>query len=287
MARKEGHKGSTPGPVALVLGAGGTKGWAHVGVLRSLHEAGVPIDLIVGASAGALIGPLYAVRRDAAAMERIALSFTTRSFTDWFLRGLRIGPDSGRMARRLWQAYGRYDFQEMAIPFASVAHDLATGRRLVLREGLVAPAVEASIRPPILGPPTRADGRWLVDGGLQSAVPTDVALDLGAAVVIAVNVGELFRLPRPIRPLSAKWGRSLRRRAARPDGLECQIGLIAEMVSRPRVREPRPQVEIRPDMRGITALSPWAIELAAERGEAAARRALPAIERALASLRTP
>ena len=270
--------------VGLALGAGGTKGWAHIGVIKVLHEAGVPIDLIVGASAGALIGPLYAVRRDVAAMERIALSFTPPAFTEWFLRGLRIAPDGGRIARHLWEAYGRYAFEEMAVPFAAIAHDLATGARLVLREGSVARAVEASIRPPILGQPTRIEGRWLVDGGLQSAVPTDVALQMGARVVIAVNVGELYRLPRSLRPQAARLGRTLRERAARPEGLPNQIGFMLGLIARERVVGPRLQVEIRPDMRGITAFSPWQIALAVRRGEAAARKALPAIELALASV---
>lgn len=270
--------------MALVLGAGGTKGWAHVGVLKVLHEAAVPIDMIVGASAGALIGALYAAGRDPVTLERIALSFTPLEFTEWFLRGLRIAPEGGSMSRRLWEAYGCFAFEELAVPFAAVAHDLITDARLVLRQGSVATAVEASIRPPIFGEPTKLDGRPLVDGGLQSAVPTDVALRLGAAAVIAVNVGSLYRLPRRVRPLSAKLGRALRRGAARPDGLRSQMGFLTELISRERAEGPRPQVEIRPDMTGVSAFSPWHIRLAARRGEAAARRALPAIERALSAM---
>ena len=278
--------GEGPGPVALALGAGGTKGWAHVGVIKVLREAGVPIDLVVGASAGALIGPLYTATGDAATMERIAFSFTPLESTEWFLRGLRIAPGSGRMGRRLWQAYGRLSFKEMKVLFVAVAHDLTTGERLVLRQGNVARAVEASIRPPIWGLPTWLDGRPLVDGGLQSAVPVDVALQSGAAVVIAVNIGELYWLPQRLRPISARWGHILREGAARPEELPNQIGFMLELLAREKVPEPRPQVEIRPDMRGISAFSPWQIRLAARRGEAAARRALPAIQRALAALQT-
>ena len=287
MVQPSTSRGDRAGPVALALGAGGTKGWAHVGVIKVLHEAGVPIDLVVGASAGALIGPLYAATGDAAAMERIAFSFTPLEFTEWFLRGLRIAPDGGHMGRRLWQAYGRLSFEEMKVPLAAVAHDLTTGERLVLRQGSVARAVEASIRPPIWGLPTWLDGRPLVDGGLQSAVPADVALQLGAAMVIAVNVGELYRLPPRLRPLSARWGRALREGAARPEGLPSQIGFMLELIAREKVPGPRPQVEIRPDMRYISAFSPWSIREAARRGEAAARKALPAIRRALTALWTP
>ncbi len=273
--------------MALVLGAGGIKGWAHVGVLKVLHGAGVPIDLIVGASAGALIGPLYAARRDAAEMERTALGFTPIEFTEWFLRGLHISADGGRMSQRLWQVYGRYPFEDLAVPFAAVAHDLAGGARFVLREGsLLSRAVEASIRPPLFGRPTRLEGRALLDGGLHSAVPTDVAFRLGASVVIAVNVGAFVRLPPRLRPFSRRLGRALRREARRPDGLRTQLAFLAELLSRPRAGGPAPQVEIRPDMSGISAFSPWQIRLAAQRGEAAARSALPAIEQVLAVLRT-
>lgn len=285
MVRTSTRRKRTQGSVALVLGAGGIKGWAHVGVLKVLHEAAVPIDLIVGASAGALIGPLYAAVRDADAMQRTALSFTTVDFTEWFLRGLRIAPNAGLMSRRLWEAYGRCSFEELNVPFAAVAHDLGTGSRLILREGTVARAVEASIRPPFFGRPTRLDNRWLLDGGLQSALPTDVAQGLGATALIAVHLGGPMRLPPPLRPLSAQVGRAFRDYAPRPESFGGQLALVADMMSRDRLRESQPQVEIRPDMTGISAFSPWQIGQAARRGEAAARRALPAIERALAPLR--
>lgn len=272
--------------MALVLGAGGIKGWAHVGVLKVLHEAAVPIDLIVGASAGALIGPLYAAARDPAAMERLAFSFTTIEFTEWFLRGLRIAPDAGPMSQRLWEAYGRHAFEELTIPFAAVAHDLGTGARLVLRQGSVARAVQASLRPPFFGRPTRLDSHWLLDGGLQSSVPTDVARQLGATAVISVHLGGPIRLPRPLRPLSAQVGRACRGLAPRPESFGGQLALVADMMSRHRLRESAPQVEIRPQMTGISAFSPWQIRQASRRGEAATRRALPAIERALGPSRS-
>jgi NTE family protein len=267
--------------VGLALGAGGTKGWAHVGVIKVLHEAGVRIDLVVGASAGALIGPLYAAARDTKAMERVAFSFSTREFTEWFLRGLRIAPDAGPMASRLWAAYGSRDFRELAVPFAAVAHDLETGERLTVREGLVATAVEASIRPPFFGSPTRWNGHALVDGGFQLAVPTDVALDMGATFVIGVNIGALIKLPRPLRPHSRRFAAALRQRRAAPDGLRGQLAFMTDLMSRERPRAVRPHVEIRPDMRGVSAFAPWQIDLAYRRGVAAAREALPTVKRVL------
>ncbi len=265
-----------------MLGAGGTKGWAHIGVLKVLHEAGVPVNHIVGASAGALIGPLYAARRDAAEAERIAMSFTPAEFLEWHLNGLCLSPQGGRMGRRLWQAYGRLDFRELDVPFAAVALDVATGRPVVLRAGSVGPAVEASIRPPIISRPVRIDGRALVDGGLQNAVPVSLARQLGAAAVVSVNVGELLVLPRPLRPLSARLSAACRGRSAAAD-IRGQVAFLAGLLSRGSRTHERADIEIRPDMRGISSMWPWHIRRAEARGRAAARRALPAIQRLLAA----
>lgn len=269
--------------MALVLGTGGTKGWAHVGVLKVLHEAGVPVDLIVGASAGALIGPLYAARRDAAEAERIAMSFTPTDFLEWFLNGLRLSPRGGRMGRRLWQAYGRLDFAELAVPFAAVALDLASARPVVLRSGNVGRAVEASMRPPLISRPVLHDGRALVDGGLHNTVPVGVARELGAAMVVSVNVGEFVVLPQPLRPLSARVSAACRARSAGAGDARGQFGLLAGLLARGRPARAGADIEIRPDMRGVSPMWPWHIRRAARRGEGAARRALPAIRRLLAA----
>jgi predicted acylesterase/phospholipase RssA len=268
--------------VALVLGAGGTKGWAHIGVVKVLHDAGVPVDLIVGASAGALIGPLYAVRRDAAGAERVAMGYTPTEFLDWFLRDLRISPRAGRMGRSLWQVYGRLDFRELAVPFAAVALDLASGKLAVLRDGNVGRAVEASIRSPLIGSPVRDSGRALVDGGLHNTVPVGVASELGATKVISVNVGEFLVLPRRLRPLAARVGLACRARSANPADASGRVGFLADLLSKGHPSRGRADIEIRPNMRGISPMWPWHIHTAMQRGHAAARRALPAIQRLLA-----
>jgi predicted acylesterase/phospholipase RssA len=268
--------------LALVLGAGGTKGWAHVGVLKVLHEAGVPVDLIVGASAGALIGPLYAARRDVAEAERIALSFTAADFLEWFLSDLRLSPRGGRMGRRLWQAYGRLDFAQLAVPFAAVALDLASARPVVLRSGNVARAVEASIRPPLISRPVLHDGLALVDGGLHNTVPVGVARELGAETVVSVNVGEFVVLPHVLRPLSGRVSAACRARSEAPSDVSGQFGFLTGLLSRGRPARAPADIEIRPDMRGTSPMWPWHIGISMRRGEAAARRALPAIRRLLA-----
>ena len=154
--------------LALVLGAGGIKGWAHVGALKVLDAAGLPVDLIVGASAGALIGPLYAVRRDAAEVERIAMSFSPVDFAQWFLNDLRISTRDGRIGRTLWEAYGRLDFRDLQVPFAALALDLASRGPAVLTSGNVGRAVEASIR--VLPDKLQTYVATLMNAGYERAV---------------------------------------------------------------------------------------------------------------------
>jgi len=229
-----------------------------------------------------MVGPLYAAARDVETMSRFAESVRPADFLEWFLRGLRIAPDAGRLGRRFWEIYGQQPFAEMAVPFAAAALDVASGQRLLLRQGQVGPAVEASIRPPLLLRPTNIDGRYLVDGGLQNAVPVDGAYALGADFVIAVNIGGYLSLPRPLRPLSAMAGRAYRRRGPRPDSLQGQMGFLGELLAKGRRRGPRPDSTIKPNLAGISALSPFQVQEALRRGEAAAlprpRALLTAVE---------
>jgi len=271
----------SPPPVGLVLGAGGIRGWAHAGVLRVLHEAGVGVDLIVGASAGALIGALYAARRAGEEAARLAASFTPAEFAQWFVDDLRISPKGGAMSRRLWEAYGGLDFEEMAVPFVAMALDLASGERIALGSGRVGRAVEASIRPPLLSRPLRRNGERLIDGGLQNALPVEAALAVGVDRLIAVHVGEAYRLPDRFRPLSAALAERIGRWAARPDGVPGQVSFLAALLAGGPAERPRPDLEIRPDLRGINAIWPWHTREAMRRGELAGRDALPQVHRLL------
>src|SRR3990172_7883045 len=172
----------------------------------------------------------------AAETERIAMGFTPTEFLEWFLNDLRLSPRAGRMGRRLWNAYGRLDFRELDVPFAALALDLGDGGPAVLTAGNVGRAVEASIRVPLIIRPVRHEGRHLIDGGLHSTVPVAAARDLGAELVVAVNVGELFALPRRLRSLSARASAALEARPATPDSLRNQVGFLARRA--PRRRDP-------------------------------------------------
>ncbi len=265
--------------IVLALGAGGIRGWAHVGVLKALHEAGVPIAGLVGASAGSLIGPLYAARRDVQEMVRVALSANMASLTAWFLGGLRIGPEAWGFGQILWRHYGRLDFQELALPFAAIVLDVASGQHLLVREGNVGRAVEASIRPPGLLPPVELQGRWLVDGGLHDTVPVELAqVTFPGLPVVAVPVGEFLVLPPRLRPASRRLGNLMWALGATPQSRLGGLALLARLLGEGPPRRPPPAATIRPPLHGIMAVLPVRMQEAIRRGERAARTALPAIK---------
>jgi NTE family protein len=273
--------------LALVLGGGGIKGWAHIGVIRVLAKAGVPVDLVVGASAGALMGSLYAASGDTVQLERIAGQASPLSLLRWFAGDLRVSPRSGAFARALHDCLGDLTFADLRIPLALTAIDIADGEVRVIAEGPVASAVEASIRPPVIMSNIRIGERYFVDGGLHNTVPVAVAQALGAERVIAVNVGEFFRLPAVLLPLSAAFGRSLRLKTRAPSGLRGQVAFMAELLARWPAQRPQPDVLIRPNMRGIRSTLPLRMATAVRRGERAAVAALPAIQQLLSAEAQP
>jgi len=264
------------GGLVLVLGAGGIRGWAHVGVLKVLHQAQLPIQAIVGASAGSLIGALYAAHRDVGLMLEVASSANVASLTTWFLGGLKIGPDAPGFGRRLWQAYGHLDFGEMAIAFRAAALDVATGERVLIGSGNVGRAVEASIRPPGLLPPVLIGGRPLVDGGLHDTVPTALAIAaFPQLTTVAVPVGEFIVLPKALQPISRQASRVIWGLGVDPRSRIGGLAFMAHLLSQGRPQRLPPQAYIVPRLRGIMAILPFRIEEAIRRGEKAARAALP------------
>jgi NTE family protein len=216
-------------------------------------------------------------------MERIATAFSVPEFAEWFLRGLKLSRRAGRTAAELWNVYGRLTFDELALPFAAVAHDIETGERIIFDKGPVATAVEASIRPPFFGRPTSRDGRYLLDGGIQAAVPTDVVREMGAKLAIGVGVGAFVRLPESLRPYAERLSQRLRRQPLNPRSISAQIACMSGLMARGRIVPAAADIEIRPNLRGISAYAPWNIELAILRGEQATRVALPSIRRLLAA----
>lgn len=266
--------------VVLVLGAGGAKGFAHVGALRVLAREGIPIDLIVGASAGVLFGSIYAALGDAERMERFVRRITPGHLLRWYASGLGCEPTS-QLGLRLGAVLGDLDFADLKIPLATVSLDLATGEEVVITRGRVAQALRASISPPVNARPVRIGDRFLLDGGVHNTLPVDVAYALGADVVIAVHLGDVFQLPRVLQPYASAFANGLQ--YAHPPGLLSQVAFTARLLSQGRkARQHKPDVLIRPNMTEISSVSPFQIALSIGRGERAAQAALPRIRQALA-----
>ena len=173
--------------VALVLGGGAARGFAHVGVIKVLEANGVMPDVIVGTSAGSLVGALYASGMNAFELQRVALSVDESTFADWTLagRGLIRGEAIAQFVNtQLKQA----TIEKLPRGLAIVATDLRTGEPIVFQRGDTGTAVRASSAVPGIFNPVRIGDRDYVDGGLTHPVPAAVARRLGADVVIAVDI---------------------------------------------------------------------------------------------------
>jgi NTE family protein len=176
--------------IGLALSGGAARGIAHVGVLRALEENAIPIDAIAGASAGALIGGAYAAGLSIKELEAMALKFRWRHISR--LSFSRLGLQSNAPMEKFLRAKLPVTrFEEMRIPFAALATDLQTGKAVVFRDqGDLTIAIRASNCLPAFYVPVRdSEGRLLVDGGLVANLPISYTRDLGADIVIAVDVG--------------------------------------------------------------------------------------------------
>lgn len=174
--------------LALALGSGSIHGMAHIGVQRALERLHQPVHAIAGTSAGAIVGALWAAGLSAREVEAIARRFDWNESTRWVLPITGLMSNDG-LQRAIDQAVGGRRIEQLPTLFAAVATDIANGEQVVLSRGPVGACVAASSAIPVLFEPRRMAGRDLVDGGLTSPVPVDVARQLGAtAVVVAVDV---------------------------------------------------------------------------------------------------
>jgi NTE family protein len=207
--------------VGLVLGGGGARGAAHIGVLRELERMRIPIDAIAGTSMGAIVGGLYASGMSVAELEQLVadMDWTATMSDEPARRDMRfrrkqdvrdypidldIGLQRGRPNFPLGVVQGQKldlilrnltlpvfnvaDFDELPIPFRAIASDIETGEMVVMQRGDLARAIRASMSVPAVLAPVRVDGHLLVDGGLVGNLPVDVVREMGVDVVIAVDV---------------------------------------------------------------------------------------------------
>lgn len=189
--------------VALVLGSGGARGYAHIGVIKALEQAGVPIDLIVGASAGGLIGAVYADSADASQLEKIMLSTDLHSFVDINLKPAQGGIITGSQEHRfLENNLKARTFDELKIKYVAVAAQLSNGKSIALNQGALIPAIQASTALPGLVRPVQINGMFLVDGGAVDPIPVAVARQYHPQIIIAVDVSQ----PLPESLPKSSWG---------------------------------------------------------------------------------
>ena len=175
--------------VGIARGGGSARGFAHIGVLQALDEAKVPIGIVAGTSAGSLVGAFYAAGFSPWKMQEVALKVRDIDVAD-LSSGNKRGMIGGAALKRLENGYlDNMPIEKMQRRYAAVATDLATGEKVAIQRGDVGSAVVASCSIPGVFIPTMFEGRELVDGGLTSPVPVAVARQLGADVVIAVDVG--------------------------------------------------------------------------------------------------
>ncbi len=176
--------------LAIALGSGSARGWAHIGVLRALTQAGIVPDIVCGTSIGAFVGAAYA-SGSLDPLEGWVRGLTRRDVLGFFDVSLGAGGliKGEKLLGYTSRLFLDETFADLDKPFACVATDLASGREVWLREGRVLDAVRASVALPGLLVPQLLDGRYLVDGGLVNPVPVSLCRALGADLVIAVDLG--------------------------------------------------------------------------------------------------
>ena len=263
--------------IGFALGSGGARGWAHLGVLRTLFAWGIRPDVVAGASIGALIGAMIAAGRFEA-FEREVAALNLMRLTAFFVevRLWRRGMLSGRPVME-WlgrpELLGASRIETLPLPFAAVATDLYREEPVMLRTGRAVDAVRASIAIPGVFDPVVREGRVLVDGGLTDPVPVAAARALGADIVIAVDVND--RAMPPPAPNADETPPSLLATLIQTERL------VENTMSRITLERAKPDVLIRPRVGGVQTLDFIGGRTAVEAGAEAARAARHALQEVL------
>jgi NTE family protein len=311
-------KAKPPRPsIGLALGGGAARGFAHIGVLRTLIQNGIKPDVIVGTSIGAVVGGCYAAGH-LDPFEDWGRNLTTRGvlgYLDISLGGSGI-IGGGRLAARLEETLGDRSIEELPGHFATIATELGTGHEIWLTRGRLVDALRASYALPGIFTPVRLGGRWLVDGALVNPVPVSAARALGARLVIAVNVNSDLlghgttisshgpdeadeKAREEMRALHAESGfrqifspeRLLKRHFLRGAGapnisniMVDAFNIMQDRVTRSRLAGDPPDVLISPRLGTLGLFDFHRAKEAIERGTQAAERAMDDIKFAIAAL---
>ena len=256
-----------PPKVALVLGGGAARGFAHIGVIKGLEAQGITPDIVVGTSAGAVVGALYAAGNSGFELQRIALQMNESEVGDWSLpdRGIIRGEALQNFVNR---AVNQRPLEKLNRLFAVVATDLQSGEQVIFRTGNTGMAVRASSSVPGVFQPVNINGHEYVDGGLTSPVAVRVAKSLGADFVIAVDISA--------KPSYGKTDSSI-------DVLLQTFAIMQQSISRSELAEA--SVVIRPNLPDVKRTDFQDRNIAILAGEQAVAAAMPEIKSRLAALR--
>ena len=269
--------------VGLALSGGGVRGFAHIGVLKVLDREGIPVDVMAGTSAGGVVAALRAMGMPATEMEE-----RSRWLSRW--RNLvhlvdradsRLGILSAqKVSELLSREFGERTFADLEIPLALVAVDFESGEEVVLRQGSVLDGLRATTAYPGIFEPVRVGDRLLVDGGVLNNLPCDVARELGADIVIAVDIGVVMDdLSDLLGSHRTSWfppGPSLAFEA-----MSRSVDIMRAYLRETRLRACTPEVLLRPAIpEGITTFRGFmrSAECIAA-GERAAEEILPSIRK--------
>lgn len=176
--------------IALALGSGSARGWAHIGVIKALESLGIKPQIICGTSIGALVGSMYATG-NLETLEKWILKLDRTEIIKYLDLGLLTGGgfvEGSNLISFFRKHMGDQAIEDLAVKFACVATDLENGQEIWIQEGSILQAIRASMALPGLFTPVKKNKRWLVDGGLVNPVPVSVCRALGADKVIAVNL---------------------------------------------------------------------------------------------------
>ncbi|MGQ0596137.1 patatin-like phospholipase family protein [Aquabacterium sp.] len=179
-----------PPKIGLALGGGAARGFAHIGVLQVLEEQGIKPDLVVGTSAGSVVATLYAAGKTPAELTNMAMTLDESTITDWVFpgRSLLKGEALAKFVRNL---SGGRQIEGMRMPLGIVAADLQNGQPILFRKGDPGMAVRASSSVPGVFEPVKIGGREYIDGGAVSPIPVRYAKQMGADIVIAVDISAI------------------------------------------------------------------------------------------------
>jgi NTE family protein len=252
--------------IALVLGGGSAKGFAHVGVIRILEQEKIPIHMIVGTSVGSLIGAIYASNPDSFQLEWATFKIERGDILDFSIVSSKLGPVQGvRLETFVEQTAKAKKVEDTKIPLYPVATDLNTGETVTLEKGSLAKAVHASSAIPGIFTPVQFGNRTLVDGGVSNNVACDIARSKGADIVIAVNL----------------------QRDIKDSDMGSVIDVIAQSITilmreNSKVKLQQADIVIEPDTKGVSVFDFSQKKLLVEEGMKAARKALPKIRETIA-----